>query len=332
MCSLHLFMAVTRKLLKLLVSDVLNTEISLESQYTCFELQAKLRELGLPVGGKKAELLQRLQRHRSTATPANNNAEEEEIQEAFAAEPDDDRPGDDSLGGTQQLTPSERNLHAAFKFAGIKLAQVKGGIHEQVKRSRINRNDYLQILLHSDKFIACIQDPTKRAKVAAVWKGVIPLLRCACCYSPRITTEVEWLLESKAWMRQFLALYGDENVTPYMHVFVYHTGYFLERYRSVELYANYSLEGGHQVVRWQFTCGTAGFGGRSEQCLATRLLCRLLQFEAATDYLLSHDLISPPLTYEQRDKRKRKRDARLTVGMQPVLEEDSEEEISLFRL
>jgi hypothetical protein len=45
-------------------------------------------------------------------------------------------------------------------------------------------------------------------------------------------TQKEWLGWARTFGVEFTALYSDEDVTPYLHVFVYHIGYFLETYQK----------------------------------------------------------------------------------------------------
>ena len=43
-------------------------------------------------------------------------------------------------------------------------------------------------------------------------------------------TEHEWLEKARAWGALYVSVYSPEDVTPYLHVFVYHVGFFLEKY------------------------------------------------------------------------------------------------------
>jgi hypothetical protein len=48
-------------------------------------------------------------------------------------------------------------------------------------------------------------------------------------------------------------------VTLYMHVFVYHLGYYLEQYSSIELLANYATEGRYKYNKQVLVSATNGW-------------------------------------------------------------------------
>ncbi len=56
-------------------------------------------------------------------------------------------------------------------------------------------------------------------------------------------SEAQWQEEAQQFGKAFVAYYCNEDVTPYIHVFVYHVGYFLEHYQSIERFGNYAIEG-----------------------------------------------------------------------------------------
>lgn len=47
----------------------------------------------------------------------------------------------------------------------------------------------------------------------------------------------------------FVLAYCAEEVTTYIHIFVYHYRYFLYKYNSLEKFSNYTLESKHSVVK-----------------------------------------------------------------------------------
>jgi len=48
-----------------------------------------------------------------------------------------------------------------------------------------------------------------------------------------------------------------------LHIFVFHFGFFLERYGSLENFANYAIEGRHKYNKTGVARGSSKFGGRS---------------------------------------------------------------------
>lgn len=58
-------------------------------------------------------------------------------------------------------------------------------------------------------------------------------------------TEAEWKAKARAFAQLFCEVYYDEAVTPYLHVFVYHIGYYIEKYqrkldKSIAYWIHYS--------------------------------------------------------------------------------------------
>ena len=58
--------------------------------------------------------------------------------------------------------------------------------------------------------------------------------------------EQSWIAKSRAYAKKFTSVYAKEDVTPYMHVLVYHAGFYIAKYGSLEILANFSTEGKHQ--------------------------------------------------------------------------------------
>jgi len=77
----------------------------------------------------------------------------------------------------------------------------------------------------------------------------LPLLKQSISLNPSIegfVDEQNWLRNAKRWGSIFVNRYGPEEVTPYIHCFVYHLGRIIEKYGSIEKYANYPIEACHQ--------------------------------------------------------------------------------------
>eukprot|EP01102_Stenamoeba_stenopodia_P003858 TRINITY_DN1398_c0_g1_i10.p1 TRINITY_DN1398_c0_g1~~TRINITY_DN1398_c0_g1_i10.p1 ORF type:complete len:102 (-),score=10.78 TRINITY_DN1398_c0_g1_i10:407-712(-) len=66
--------------------------------------------------------------------------------------------------------------------------------------------------------------------------------------SPEITAE-EWTQRARTWATTLVSVYDKMEITPYLHVFVYHLGFFLVQCDSLERFANYSIENKHQVTK-----------------------------------------------------------------------------------
>ncbi len=54
-------------------------------------------------------------------------------------------------------------------------------------------------------------------------------------------TEEQWKVEAHELGRLYIKCWGQEEVTPYLHVYIYHISYYLEQYSSKEKLGNYAL-------------------------------------------------------------------------------------------
>lgn len=71
----------------------------------------------------------------------------------------------------------------------------------------------------------------------------------------------EWLCEALPFGRTFVKCWGKEEVTTYIHIFVYHVGFYLQRWGSIEKFANYAIEGMVAVNKRNLHRATSQFGG-----------------------------------------------------------------------
>jgi hypothetical protein len=134
---------------------------------------------------------------------------------------------------------------------------------------------------------------TKVAQAAKIWRTFHKLATLAC--QARVTiTEAEWLTQAQEFGKLFIDCYEARNTTPYIHIFVYHVGYFLETYEGIEKFANYALECKHRTNKIRLRSGTSGFSGGPVQAATQQL-----NAQTRTEH---HDLIYPPAV-----KRGRKR-------------------------
>lgn len=72
--------------------------------------------------------------------------------------------------------------------------------------------------------------------------------------------EEDWLKKACEFGNNFKHLYSAEDVTPYLHLFVYHFGYYLENLGNIEIFANYAIEGHHKSNKAISTSATNGYG------------------------------------------------------------------------
>jgi len=120
---------------------------------------------------------------------------------------------------------------------------------ERWKRARISRPEALRVLENYSLFIRSLllRRPDHQARlgqISSIWRRY-HALTSLLVQAKVLITENEWRKEGRAWARILTHVYGEEEITPYIHVFVYHVGFYLEKYGGVEKFGNYSLESKH---------------------------------------------------------------------------------------
>ena len=82
--------------------------------------------------------------------------------------------------------------------------------------------------------------------------------------------------------------YSDEDVTTYIHIFVYHYGYFLHKFNGIEKFSNYALEGKHSEMKRILAHSTSRFSSGPAEA-ARQQLAALVRDEL-------HNATLPPPT------------------------------------
>ena len=153
----------------------------------------------------------------------------------------------------------------------------------RIQHSRLNRTAYLRLLEKYSVFMNLLRryagDKEQQNKIEAitpVWYGFAALVSVLTQPEVQIT-EHEWCIQARTWGINFTKCYCEEDVTPYMHVLIYHIGFYLAKYKSVERYANYAIEGKHQENKHTFAQASSGFS-RGEKSAAQQQLQGDLRF------------------------------------------------------
>lgn len=137
--------------------------------------------------------------------------------------------------------------------------------------------DYLETIA-KDKML------TRVRRARKLWGLYYPL----ACLSAQAKVEItakQWRRKARKFGRAFVRVYQAEDVTTYIHIFVYHYGYFLERYGGLEKFSNFALEGKHSVAKRILARGTSHFAyGHAE--VARQQLAAMLRNEV-------HDITTP---------------------------------------
>lgn len=58
----------------------------------------------------------------------------------------------------------------------------------------------------------------------------------------------------------FTSVFSGEGVTPYLHFFVYHMGYYVEKYGGLDRFANFAVESWHRRNKTVVRSATGGYG------------------------------------------------------------------------
>lgn len=107
--------------------------------------------------------------------------------------------------------------------------------------------------------------------------------------------------------RRFGTLYGErylpEKTTPYMHVFVYHVGFFLRKLGNIECFANYDIESWHKINKRVKNLGTVPFGGRSDPTKSS-LGRQQLQYQHRTRFANNNTNSTPEQNNQNNTTRK----------------------------
>lgn len=192
----------------------------------------------------------------------------------------------------------EQALIKLLTKIGVKMANKKTKSKTRtwsqiLTKSRLNRNHLLAILENYEQFLVIYNKYSKQAtdiksRCNLLWRQYFYLMAKALQEKSDVTEEW-WLTHTKMFATNFKTVFYELAVTPYMHVFVYHLGFYLEKYGSVEIFANYATEGRHRYNKRVIVSATNGWahrGGRDNDL---------------TKQLLTHSFRDDKLSVEKKD-------------------------------
>jgi hypothetical protein len=139
---------------------------------------------------------------------------------------------------------------------GIDMVEGAKTFYDWWEKTSINRPQALAILSNAERFINILQEcspkrPAWVEQISIMWRRYYNLTTLLTQASVNVREET-WREEARRWGRLVVHLYGKEEVTPYIHIFIYHLGYFLERYSGLEKFTNFVLEGKHTMNKKMF--------------------------------------------------------------------------------
>ncbi|KAL6066434.1 hypothetical protein QOT17_009620 [Balamuthia mandrillaris] len=196
---------------------------------------------------------------------------------------------------------------------GIYLVESKkaGNFSQRVKKSRFNRREFLIVLEYAEEWLAeldadvdqSVEETTEQTeekrkekerevafkdhlqRVRGVWKEFRRVCALAMQEKLRIT-EQEWKREARQFLLAYLNTWTVGDITTYIHIFVDHLGYWLEKEGSVEKFSNFPIESTHAALKRMVKDSTQGFAGMNTgTCQLTQQLLerRTLETNAAAE-------------------------------------------------
>lgn len=143
-------------------------------------------------------------------------------------------------------------------------------------------------------------------QIEQIWSLYTPLVTAMMSESPPKDIVDKWEHCARRFGTLYTARYLAEKTTPYMHVFVYHVGFFLKKLGNIECFANYDIESWHRINKRIKSFATVAFGGRSDPTKST-LGRQQLQHQYRTRFA-QFDNVNPMEADQNQAKRKRGED------------------------
>ena len=97
--------------------------------------------------------------------------------------------------------------------------------------------------------------PQTCGTVKEIWQKFSILYGTITCNKPTVEMINEYHEKAKEWVDLFLSPrdkidgYRKKNVTPYMHIMVYHIPKFLELYKTVKIFSGQGVERNNDLAR-----------------------------------------------------------------------------------
>ena len=142
---------------------------------------------------------------------------------------------------------------------------------DRLSKIHFKRPVALKYLTEQEAYLKCL-DPIKdtfgvRVKhIKLVFKQALYLLTIASSTDESIILpEEDWIMCAKIFASNFQAISSTNYATSYLHLFVYHLGYFLNEYGCLEKLSNFSIENTIHYIKKTILSSTSKFGGRSER-------------------------------------------------------------------
>ena len=163
---------------------------------------------------------------------------------------------------------------------GMSVVDVKGApiAFENLK---VNRSESLQLLSNYTEVGSCldlIRRKSDAIRLKKSWRRCFVLLCVAAC-PPEDFSEELWKERAKIFAVDYSACIHGEDVTTYLHVFVYHYGFFIKQYGGLEVFGNYSVEGLVGGVKRNAKSSAPRYGGSHPLATLQAILDRFERME-----------------------------------------------------
>ena len=154
----------------------------------------------------------------------------------------------------QQFIKTVSSCGVSFNVWQQKNADGKGsGTYKFTSLLGNNRKKLLEEL--PPKLTSEVIHANTSERVANLWKNFRELYRTITSLEPTDEDISGFFKSAKAWVNEFTSLrderkgYGRKNVTPYMHVMVYHAPHFLTKYKSLKIFTGQGIERNNDFAR-----------------------------------------------------------------------------------
>ncbi|EFA80257.1 hypothetical protein PPL_07082 [Heterostelium album PN500] len=115
--------------------------------------------------------------------------------------------------------------------------------YDRFKQSAVNYMEYINILINQDILIKTLSNHSvynndKLELIKKYWKQLHCLISCMISDEP--VKEYQWRYMSSQFGSNLIL--ADIKISTYMHIFIVHVGFFLERYGNLERFATFCIE------------------------------------------------------------------------------------------
>ena len=122
---------------------------------------------------------------------------------------------------------------------------------ERLDKTKFSRVNSISLIKNQETLLKCLTPleknfPNRVILTRKVWNQAEMLLAIASADRFELTAD-KWKLYATEFATNLVKLYSEKCVTSYLHCFVYHYGYWLEKFGAIEKLGNYSIE---TNVKW----------------------------------------------------------------------------------